>query len=54
MLDDQDRQNLFAAIAVAVIIGLSLFLMHFWSERRKLEDCYLSGRRNCQPIAVDQ
>lgn len=54
MLDDQDKQNLFAAIAVVVLIGLFLWLMHWWSEHRKLEDCYLSGRRNCEPIPIER
>jgi hypothetical protein len=53
-LDDQDRQNLFAAAAVVVLVVLSLWLMHYWTEHRKLEDCYLSGRRNCEPVQADQ
>jgi hypothetical protein len=54
MLDHQDKQNIVVAIAVAILIGVSLWLMHAWSQHNKLEDCYLSGRRHCQPVAVDQ
>ena len=39
---------------VVVLIGLFLWLMHWWSEHRKLEDCYLSGRRNCEPIPIER
>ena len=53
MLDDQDKQNILAAVAVVFIVVLFLWLMHVWVEHRKLEDCYLSGRRHCEPIIPD-
>jgi hypothetical protein len=53
-MDEKDRQNLFAAIAVAILIGLSLWLGHMWSEHLKMENCVISGRRDCNPIPMDQ
>ena len=54
-MDERDKQNLLAGIAAAVIIGLSVWLLHYWVEHRKLQDCYFSGRRNCEaPIAIDR
>jgi hypothetical protein len=53
-MDERDRQNLLAAIAAIVIIGLSLWLIHAMSESMKLQNCVFSGRRNCNPIPMDQ
>jgi hypothetical protein len=53
-MDDRDKQNLVAGIAVAILIGVSLWLGHLWSEHLKMENCVFSGRRNCHPIAMDQ
>ncbi len=53
-MDDRDRQNLTAGIAVAILIALALWLMHAMSEGIRKQDCVLSGRRNCDPIETDQ
>jgi hypothetical protein len=53
-VDDQDKKNLLAVIAVIAIIGLSIWLLHAWSDHVKQQDCYLTGRRNCDSIPLDQ
>jgi hypothetical protein len=53
-MDERDKQNLGAAIAVIILIGLALWLGHMWSEHIKMENCVFSGRRNCNPISTDQ
>jgi hypothetical protein len=53
-MDERDRQNLLAAIIAVVLIGLSLWLIHAWSEHIKMENCVFSGRRDCNPIPMDQ
>jgi hypothetical protein len=53
-MDEKDKQNLLAAAAVIVIIALSLWLIHAMSESIKLQNCVMSGRRNCNPIPMDQ
>jgi hypothetical protein len=53
-MDERDRQNLLAAIVAVVLIALSLWLFHAWSEHLKMENCVLSGRRDCNPIPMDQ
>jgi hypothetical protein len=53
-VDEQDKKNLLAVLVVAVIIGVSIWLLHAWSNYVKQQDCYLTGRRNCDSIPLDQ
>ena len=39
--------NLVAAIAVLVLAIAAFWLMKVLDERRKLENCLMSGRRDC-------
>jgi hypothetical protein len=52
-MNPRDRQNILAGLAVAVIIGLALWLGHLTAENIKMQNCVFSGRRNCNPVPMD-
>jgi hypothetical protein len=42
------RGNLFALIAVVVLIALGYLAFHYIDQQRKLQDCLDSGRHDCE------
>jgi hypothetical protein len=42
------RGNLFALIAVIVLIGLGYLAFNHIDQQRKLQNCLDSGRRDCE------
>jgi hypothetical protein len=55
--DDQeaaDRQtSSLAGLAFALLLVIvGLFLVHSLRSKATMEDCLLSGRTNCQPMAI--
>ncbi len=44
--------NLLTLLVAGALIGCGLWLTSQIVENRNLQDCFLSGRRNCAPIAV--
>ncbi len=44
------RGNLFALIAVVVLIALGYLAFNYIDQQRKLQDCIDSGRHNCLPL----
>jgi hypothetical protein len=44
--------NLLTLLIAGVLIGGGVWLSSKLIENRNLQDCFLSGRRNCAPIAV--
>jgi hypothetical protein len=42
------RGNLFALIAVIVLIALGYLAFNYIDQQRKLQNCLDSGRRNCE------
>jgi len=44
--------NLLTLAVALVLIGSGLWLTSKLVENRNLQDCFLSGRRNCAPISV--
>ena len=42
------RGNLFALIAVVVLIALGYLAFNYIDQQRKLQDCLDSGRHNCE------
>jgi hypothetical protein len=52
-MDPRDRQNIAGALTVAVIIALALWLGHLMAANIKMQNCVFSGRRNCNPIPMD-
>ena len=41
------RSNLFALIAVVVLVALGYWAFNWLDHERKLQNCLDSGRRNC-------
>lgn len=53
--DDQDRSRRRSLIALAVVVAIfvvSWILVQELYQSEKLQDCLLSGRTNCAPIAT--
>jgi hypothetical protein len=46
--------NAAAFLFVIVLIGAGLWLADTMAQLRRNQDCVLSGRRNCMPVAVDR
>ena len=42
------RGNLFALIAVVVLVALGYLAFHYIDQQRKLQDCLDSGRHDCE------
>lgn len=53
-MDQREKQNLMVAAAVVVLIALCLWLGHLLEENIRIQNCVFSGRRNCNPIPMDQ
>ena len=47
--DRNGRANLFALIAVVILIALGYLAFNWIDQQRKLQDCIDSGRHNCLP-----
>ena len=45
-----NRRNVIGLVVVLVLAGLGWLLVHELQAKAKLEDCMLSGRRDCVPI----
>ena len=52
--EDEDRRTaaLMGFIVVLVLAIAGVVLVRALTEKSKLEDCLMSGRRNCAPIEV--
>jgi hypothetical protein len=42
------RANLFALIAVVVLVGLGYWAFNYLDQQRKLQNCLDSGRHDCE------
>lgn len=42
------RGNLFALIAVVVLVGLGYWAFNYLDQQRKLQNCLDSGRHDCE------
>lgn len=53
---EEDRQTAsLAAVAVTLLLlVVGLFLVHELTMKSKVEDCLLSGRRNCDLLVVNR
>lgn len=54
--DDQgagSRGPLIALVIVAVLAGLGWILVRQLMADSKLQDCVMSGRKNCAPVEID-
>jgi hypothetical protein len=44
--------NIIGVALTAILIGTGVWLAHAIADMRKMQDCVLSGRRNCAPIEL--
>jgi hypothetical protein len=44
--------NVIGVALIAILIGTGVWLAHAIADMRKMQDCVLSGRRNCAPIEL--
>jgi hypothetical protein len=50
--DERRLGFLLALIAVAVVVVLGLWLLWKMWENEKLQECIITGRRDCAPVAI--
>ena len=52
--DERDRRaaNIFLLVAAVIIVGGGIWLVNAMVDAKKSEECFESGRRNCNPISV--
>jgi hypothetical protein len=46
--------NIFLVVAGILIVGGGIWLVNALVDARKAEECFESGRRNCNPIALPE
>jgi hypothetical protein len=53
--DERDRRatNIFLLVAAVIFIGGGVWLVNALVDARKTEECFESGRRNCNPVTVE-
>ena len=51
---DRRATNIFLLVAAIIVIGGGIWLVNAMVDARKSEECFESGRRNCNPISVPQ
>ncbi len=47
-----NRRNIVGLVVVIVVAGLGWLLIRELQAKSKLEDCLMSGRRDCAPIST--
>jgi hypothetical protein len=54
--DERDRRaaNIFFLVAAIIIVGGGIWLVNAMIDAKKSEECFESGRRNCDPISVPE
>jgi cytoskeletal protein RodZ len=54
--DERDRRaaNIFLLVAAVIIVGGGIWLVNAMIDAKKSEECFESGRRNCNPISVPE
>ena len=50
--DDRRATNIFLLVAGTLIVGGGIWLANAMIDAKKSEECFESGRRNCNPISV--
>jgi hypothetical protein len=52
--DERDRRaaNIFLLVAAIIIVGGGIWLVNAMVDAKKSEECFESGRRNCNPISI--
>ena len=54
--DERDRRaaNIFLLVAAAILVGGGIWLVNAMVDAKKSEECFRSGRRNCNPISAPE
>jgi hypothetical protein len=54
--DERDRRvtNIFLLVAGIIVVGGGIWLVNALVDARKSEECFESGRRNCNPTAIER
>jgi hypothetical protein len=54
--DERDRRatNIFLLVAGIIVVGGGIWLVNALVDARKSEECFESGRRNCNPIVIER
>jgi heme/copper-type cytochrome/quinol oxidase subunit 2 len=52
--DERDRHatNIFLLVAALIFVVVGVWLVNAMVDSRRTEECFESGRRNCNPISV--
>jgi len=52
--DERERRtaNIFLLVGAAIIVGGGIWLVNAMVDAKKSEECFESGRRNCNPISI--
>ncbi len=52
--NERDRRatNIFLLVGATIFIAVGIWLVNAMVDTRKSEECFESGRRNCNPIEV--
>ena len=52
--DERDRRttNIFLLVGAAIVVGGGIWLVNAMIDAKKSEECFESGRRNCNPIST--
>ena len=52
--DERDCRttNIFLLVGAVIIVGGSIWLVNAMIDAKKSEECFESGRRNCNPISI--
>ena len=52
--DERERRatNIFLLVAAVIIVVGGIWLVNAMVDAKKSEECFESGRRNCNPISV--
>jgi hypothetical protein len=49
---DRRTTNVFLLVGAAIIVGGGVWLVNAMIDAKKSEECFESGRRNCNPISM--
>ncbi len=53
---EQERRmvNIGLALAAVLVVGAGIWLVNALVDARKAEECFESGRRNCNPVTIER
>ena len=51
---DRRKANIALLIGAVILIGGGIWLVNALVDARKSEECFETGRRNCNPIGIER